>query len=704
MNNLFKTILFFVLAFFATLFLPDISRANNFMNYQADASSTNDLLLNSISVSPKSPAINQDCIITVTIKNNGKVNLATNKGIGAFTKTFQDFSTESETYPNILGAQPVKPGASATYIFKGRFTSTGIKTLYFYIDPDNEMVETNENNNEKNTSVNIVPLDQIDLSVASIEFDKTDIVANDPLKITVKIKNTGKVSMIDNLGFFKDESPLREKDALAYFPGFIITSQSHDAYPSADNPFEPNESFAYTYIGYFNNTSSSTLNFKIDAINLIAETNESNNFLDKQIFIYGNSVENNNFLVSNIKTSLVSSSSIIIYWQTNKDVVGSLYYRDTDYGDYSTYKNSFSISKWPQDAKAGTVHQLTIKGLKGGEKYYFTISGQRNGYIQDEKENTFTMPLTDSISLANDLQVLVDNKKVTASWSTDLVSSGYLFYRLLGAKSYKKAGSTSLASDHEVKVENLPAGEYEYYIESQSSGKLLFKSAIGTFKISEAISNSQNTASSSSPAVSSNQSASNENSSVMNRLVVTNKALYGTQKGKILLKVESKGEAYYVHPVSQEMFYLGRPNDAFQVMREMGIGIKNSDLNKIQVGLKGLSGLDSDGDGLPDTMEEALGTNKDSADSDKDGNMDKKEIESNFNPNLFEGAKIIFDQNFASKQKGKIFIQVEGRGEAWYINPSDGKRYFLGRPTDAFNLMRNLGLGISNSNFNTMIK
>lgn len=704
MNNLFKTVLFFVLAFFATLFLPDISRANNFMNYQADASSTYDLLLSSIAVSPKSPALNQECIITVSIKNNGKQNLETNQGIGFFSKTFQDFSAADVISPNILGNQPVKPGASATYVFKGKFTSTGIKTLYFYIDPDNEMVETNENNNEKNTSVNIVPLDQIDLSVASIEFDKTDIVANDPLKITVKIKNTGKVSMLDNLGLFKDESPLRAKDALDYFPGFYITSQTHDAYPSTNNPFEPNENFAYTYLGYFNNTGSSTLTFKIDTINIITETNESNNFLDKQIFIYGNSIENNNFLVSNIKTSLVSSSSIIVYWQTNKDVVGSLYYRDTDYGDYSTYKNSFSISKWPQDAKAGTVHQLTIKGLKSGKKYYFTISGQRNGYIHDEKENIFTTPLTDSISLAKNLQVLVENKKITASWSTDLVSSGYLFYRLIGAKDYKKAGSTSLACDHEVKAENLPVGGYEYYIESQSSGKSLFKSAIGTIKISETISSNQNTASSSSPVVSNNQSASNESGGVMNKLVITNKTFYSAQKGKILLKVESKGEAYYVHPLSQEMFYLGRPNDAFQVMREKGIGIKNSDLNKIQIGLKGLSGLDSDSDGLSDALEEALGTNKANADTDNDENKDKQEIENNYNPNLSGGAKIIFDQNFASKQKGKIFLQIENKGEAWYINPSDGKRYFLGRPTDAFNLMRNLGLGISNDNFDLMIK
>ena len=45
-----------------------------------------------------------------------------------------------------------------------------------------------------------------------------------------------------------------------------------------------------------------------------------------------------------------------------------------------------------------------------------------------------------------------------------------------------------------------------------------------------------------------------------------------------------------------------------------------------------------------------------------------------------------------------IFLQTELNGEGWYINSNDGKRYFLGSPTDAFEVMRELGLGISNEN------
>ena len=54
--------------------------------------------------------------------------------------------------------------------------------------------------------------------------------------------------------------------------------------------------------------------------------------------------------------------------------------------------------------------------------------------------------------------------------------------------------------------------------------------------------------------------------------------------------------------------------------------------------------------------------------------------------------------SLSERLSGRILLQVEEKGEAWYVFPSDNKRYFLGRPEDAFDLMRNLGIGISNEN------
>lgn len=110
-------------------------------------------------------------------------------------------------------------------------------------------------------------------------------------------------------------------------------------------------------------------------------------------------------------------------------------------------------------------------------------------------------------------------------------------------------------------------------------------------------------------------------------------------KGRILLQVESHGEAWYIDTVSGERYYMGRPSDAFNLMRKLGLGISNSDFARMQ--------------------------------------------------------------NYAPlKLAGKILLKVQDKGQAYYVNPTDLKLYYLGRPNDAFEIMRKLGLGITNSNLN----
>lgn len=169
-------------------------------------------------------------------------------------------------------------------------------------------------------------------------------------------------------------------------------------------------------------------------------------------------------------------------------------------------------------------------------------------------------------------------------------------------------------------------------------------------------------------------------------------------KGKILLQVESKGEAWYISPADGKRYSMGKENDAFSLMRRLGVGISNDNLKKIKIANENLTGQNSDNDGLSDMVEDAIGTNKDNPDSDDDGYNDKDEIINGYNPG--GSGKLSLDNNFAKSQAGKILLQVEKHGEAWYVNPDNNQRYFMGRPGDAFNLMRKLGLGISNNNLN----
>ncbi len=55
--------------------------------------------------------------------------------------------------------------------------------------------------------------------------------------------------------------------------------------------------------------------------------------------------------------------------------------------------------------------------------------------------------------------------------------------------------------------------------------------------------------------------------------------------------------------------------------------------------------------------------------------------------------------SLSDKLAGRILLQVEGRGEAWYLEPVAKERYYLGRPADALRVMSALGLGISEADF-----
>lgn len=192
------------------------------------------------------------------------------------------------------------------------------------------------------------------------------------------------------------------------------------------------------------------------------------------------------------------------------------------------------------------------------------------------------------------------------------------------------------------------------------------------------------------------QSTSSASSSVS-----SNVSLKERLAGYILLQVENKGEAWYVNPKDSKRYYLANGAGAFQIMRNAGIGITDSDLSKIPIGVDvRFAKSDSDGDLLPDGLEVAIGSDPKNSDTDGDGYLDGAELRDFYNPN--GSGSLTYDFSFANKLKGKILLQVQKNGEAWYVNPADGKRYYLGNGDLAFQIMRYLSLGISNQNLNSI--
>ncbi|MFZ4631925.1 MAG: hypothetical protein ACOYL8_01800 [Patescibacteria group bacterium] len=144
------------------------------------------------------------------------------------------------------------------------------------------------------------------------------------------------------------------------------------------------------------------------------------------------------------------------------------------------------------------------------------------------------------------------------------------------------------------------------------------------------------------PGADSNVASANSSSPVNNDNSSSLSSNISTRlKGKILLQVQDKGQAWYVNPVNGKRYSLGRAEEAYNVMRSVALGVSNANFTAIEN-----------------------------------------------NPRAW------------SQLAGRILLKAEDSGKAYYFDPSNLTLYFLGRPEDAYNVMRTRGLGITTADIN----
>lgn len=124
-------------------------------------------------------------------------------------------------------------------------------------------------------------------------------------------------------------------------------------------------------------------------------------------------------------------------------------------------------------------------------------------------------------------------------------------------------------------------------------------------------------------------------------------------KGHILLQTQQHGEAWYVHPDDGLRYYMRDGEIAYQMMRSFGLGITDADLVKIP------------------SVAQAT--------------------------DMLSVKSVCSSNATANRLKGKILLQVEQHGEAWYIHPTLCYRIYLRDGQAAYDTMRYLSLGISDA-------
>ena len=129
-------------------------------------------------------------------------------------------------------------------------------------------------------------------------------------------------------------------------------------------------------------------------------------------------------------------------------------------------------------------------------------------------------------------------------------------------------------------------------------------------------------------------------------------------KGYILLQVQQNGEAWYVDPVGFKRYYMKDGGVAYEMMRSFGLGITDSDLGTIP--------------SVADTTQ------------------------------MNSSSSICSSNSLASRLKGKILLQVQQHGEAWYIYPKTCRRIYMKDGAAAYEIMRYLGLGITDADLSKL--
>lgn len=126
--------------------------------------------------------------------------------------------------------------------------------------------------------------------------------------------------------------------------------------------------------------------------------------------------------------------------------------------------------------------------------------------------------------------------------------------------------------------------------------------------------------------------------------------LTSSLSGEMLLQVEGAGEVYYVDPVDGGKEYLADGEAAYNLLRRRALGITNANLETIPVGTEA------------------------------------------------EDSNVCSETSLGDKLRGRILLQVEENGEAWYVRPKNCRRYYLGTYEKAYEIMKKLSLGITDEN------
>ncbi len=131
---------------------------------------------------------------------------------------------------------------------------------------------------------------------------------------------------------------------------------------------------------------------------------------------------------------------------------------------------------------------------------------------------------------------------------------------------------------------------------------------------------------------------------------VFDSALAARMQGRILLQVESHGEAWYIRSKNLKRYYMKDGAAAYSIMRFFSLGIADADLAKI-----------------PHVSNTA---------------------------DMKAASSACATSSLGNRFRGEILLQVQQHGEAWYVDPVKCRAIYMKDGAVAYDVMRFLGFGV----------
>ena len=167
--------------------------------------------------------------------------------------------------------------------------------------------------------------------------------------------------------------------------------------------------------------------------------------------------------ISNIQTSNITSTSVIISWTTDQQSSSQV-----NYGLSAAYGGVATNGGPPV-----TAHSVPVSGLNAGTTYYFdVVSANTAGISATSAGNTFTTAQLTNSPPPNVGYVAfwgINNSGVTISWSTDVPANTQLAYGTTPALGQLTPVQSALTNSHGVVLTGLNSGT-TYYFVAQSTG------------------------------------------------------------------------------------------------------------------------------------------------------------------------------------------------------------------------------------------